>query len=261
MDNDTKGLICAGIASISLIIGGLVGSKEEKKCDIYDGYHVHCYTYNINDNVCINRYVNSEKDSLWNLSTYYNKTDKYIPATTEDLKIYNLLSKKELFDGRDNIDYINYQIENNKDYLEFYYYYTTTRTVYHTKTHIDSEGHTHTESIPEVVTDVHSGWSEDSYHRGVTGKTRVVHKKYFAYKVINDDELSLEKSELVDDIREIINEYPYINVNCSENVYEVFRFKTRELPYLNIDDFNPFYTPTVENNPLNNIKTKKIYLN
>ena len=219
--------------SAGLIIGGILGVPHKKQCNLSSTYHVHLYTREIG-NVTIKKWLQNENDIL-----YYKKNDNLLPVTSFDLKLYDKLNNYSLFDGRDNIDYINYQITQNRDYMEFYYRYTDH---YYTT---DSKGHTRMHTITR------SGWSDSPDHRGVTGQVRVYHTKYYAYNVVyNNDDFELQKSDYVDDIREIINDYPYMNENTNIEVYEDFNFPENELNNLNLDDFNPFYTPTVENNPL-----------
>lgn len=230
------------VIGTGLFIGGMLAVPHQKKCDLTSTYHVHLYTKEIG-NVKIQKWLNNESSTF-----FYAKQDDFLKATTLDLEVYDKLDDYNLFQGLDNMDFINYQILSNRDYMKFYYSYEETRTIK------DSEGKTKT------VTETHSGWSENPRHRGVTGKVRVHHKVYYAYKLVyNNKDLELEKSNPVDDIRTIINEYPYISENTNEEVTADFKFKTRELPYLNLEDFDPFYQPTIENNPLeNNPPVKKM---
>ena len=66
-------------------------------------------------------------------------------------------------------------------------------------------------------------------------------------------------TDTVDDVRTILNEYPYVGENTTQEVTEIFYFSSFELPYLNLEEFDPFYTPTVEDNPLeNNTEDKNV---
>lgn len=219
----------------SLIIGGIIGVPNPKQCDITNTYHVHLYTKDI-DNVKIVKYLPCTKNDF-----SFTKQDTFLPATNFDLKVYNNLDYLNLFDGRDNIDFINYQIATRHDYMDFYYYYKETYT------EEDSEGNIKEKTV------THSGWTINPYHRGITGKVRVNHPRYYAYKItINNNNLDLIQSDSVDDIRTIINEYPYISENTYHYVSKIFYFFPLEVPFLKLEDFNPFYSPTVENNPLEN---------
>lgn len=231
-------LVIPYLLGAGLFIGGVFSVPKEEQCDITSTYHVHLYTQDIG-NVTIKKWLHKEKNTM-----FYVKHDDFLPVTTFDLKVYEKLDDYNLFEGIENIDYIHYQIRNNRDYMKFYYHYEET----HTKK--DENGNTKT------VTETHEGWSTNPRHRGVTGKVRVYHTRYYAYKLVQTDEkLVLEKSPYVDDIRTILNEYPYVGENTATEVTETFHFSSFELPYLNLDDFDPFYTPTVENNPLENTYT------
>lgn len=229
--------IIAGILSLSLTISGLVLQKKDKKCEITSGYHTHLYEKSINDSFTIKKYLDSEKEK----SHGFHKTNEYILATTEDLNVYDLLSN--YIDARDNIDYINYQIANNRDYLEYYYYYTETKIVTHTYT--DEDGNT--EVTYETKTETHSGWSSNPRHEGVTGEVRVCHYVYRMSKLLKDNnQMCIRHSEYVDDPRELLDEYPYMTTDNTGIVTTEFKFNKHELPYLNIEDFDPYYTPSVE---------------
>lgn len=223
-----------------LLAGGVLSVPHPEQCDITSTYHVHLYTKDIG-NVRIQKWLPEES-----LTLFYVKQEDFLPATTFDLNAYSTLDIYSLFEGKENIDYIHYQIRKNRDYMKFYYYYEETYEVE------DEDGE------KRQVTDTYSGWSTDPRHRGVTGKTRVYHTRYFAYKLVQrNGKLELEKSPSVDDVRTILNEYPYISESTTQEVSETFNFGRLELPYLNLEDFDPFYTPTVEDNPLENISTNK----
>ena len=233
------------ILGAGLIIGGIVSVPHNEQCDLSTSYHVHSYTRNIGNNVTIKKWLHREDDTFT-----YVKKDELLTVTSFDLDFYDKLDDYNLFDGRDNIDYINYQIYENRDYMEFYYYY---EKIYYVE---DEDGNKKKEKK------VYSGWSSNPRHEGVTGKVRVCHTRYCAYNVVySNGELKLNKSKYVDDIREIINKYPYMSESTNIEVSEDFWFSKFELPYLNVEEITPFYTPTVENNPLElNNNPKKLAL-
>lgn len=232
--------VVSGVIGTGLIIGGIVAGPKKEQCEITNTYHVHLFSKDIG-NTTINKWLQREKN------TSYTKKDDFLPTTAFDLEAFDKLDDHHLFDGIDNLDYIHYQIKHNRDYLEFYYYYEETYYVE------DEDG----KKVKK--TDTYSGWSTNSHHRGVTGKTRVYHTRYYAYKLVyREGKLELEKSNDVDDVREILSEYPYISENTNHEVYETFYFSEFELPFLDIEDFDPFYTPTVENNPLQIEKAQQL---
>lgn len=221
------------VLGTGLFIGGALSVPHPEQCDITSTYHVHLYTKDI-ENITIQKWLHKENNTL-----FYVKHDNFLPVTTFDLEVYDKLDDYDLFEGLENIDYIHYQIRNNRDYMKFYYHYEETYT------EKDEDGN------PKTVTETYEGWSTNPRHRGVTGKTKVYHRRYYAYKLVQrDGKLALEKSPIVDDIRTILNEYPYVSETTNQEVSETFHFSSLELPYLNLEDFDPFYTPTVENNPL-----------
>lgn len=129
------------------------------------------------------------------------------------------------------------------DYLLFYYEYTTVESY----TTTDSDGNV------EIKTRTvhHDGWHSNPYDSDNTGKTRLYHHRYYGYRIVyKDGKFKVEQSPLVDDIREIINEYPYFSENCVTTVYEQFRFSEWELPYLSPEDFDIFVGPDLENKTL-----------
>lgn len=232
--NSFKGVACtlSYALSIGLIIGGLVSPSKKEQCEITNTYHVHKFTKTVG-NVSIEKWLERESN------TSYKKKEDFLPATSFDIQAYNTLASNYLFDGKDNLDFINYQIATNKDYMEFYYYYETE--------HYEEDK----DGKKVKKTEIHNGWTKNPWHEGVTGKTKVIHTRYYAYSLVyRNGQLELEKSKSVDDVREILDEYPYISESTNHEVSQTFYFYSFELPYLELEEIDPFYTPTVENNPL-----------
>ena len=61
-----------------------------------------------------------------------------------------------------------------------------------------------------------------------------------------------EQSPLVDDIRDIINNYPYFSESCTELVYKEYDYTNNKeiLSTLKVDDFNYFNGPDLSTNDL-----------
>ena len=217
----------------------LTGCAKKGECDL-PTRHVHLYTKKLDNDITITKYIDSEF-----LKSYgYSWNADFIEITSIDEKIYNLLDNRGLFNAFDNWNYLYYVMANNHDYLKFYYEYTTTES--YTVTDNDGNVSIKTKRVH------HDGWTEDPYYIHNTGKTRLYHHKYFAYRVVcKNGKYSLEKSPLVDDIREVIEEYPYVPENCFEEVYETFRFFSIELPDLSPADFDTFNHPDLTNNTPN----------
>lgn len=173
-------------------------------------------------------------------SSGYQWNEEYIEINKVDESVYKLFKSNKLFEGTNNWDYLYNLMASQKDYLKFYYEYTTTET--YTTTDSDGNQTTHTR------TEHHDGWHTNPYDSDNTGKTRLYHHKFYGYRVIYEsDKFKLERSPYVDDIREIINEYPYFSENCVIEVYETFYFNKYELRYLSPEDFDVFDGPDLEN--------------
>ena len=145
-----------------------------------------------------------------------------------------------MFLGRDNWDYLYNLMAAQEDYLEFFYEYDTIETY----TETDSDGNTET----KTRTVHHEGWHTNPYDSDNTGRVRLYHHRFYGYKIIyKNNKFSKVSSYAVDDIREIMDEYPYFPENCVTEVYEEFRFGRWDLPDLSPDDFNTFNHPDLNN--------------
>ena len=215
----------------------LVGCAEKAECEIPES-HVHLYTKDADKDIRLQTFFLGEYTN-WD---GYQRQDEYIKITKDDERAYDRLNGKFL--GTDNWDYLYFQMAHHHDYLRFYYEYWTTEI----ETYTDSDGNTQTR-IKNVH---HDGWTDNPYKSDNTGKVRLYHHKYYGYRLVCEEgKYRIEKSPLVDDIREIIDEYPYFDEDCVTTVYETFKFKKRELGNLTIyDDFNPFKQPDLANKEL-----------
>ena len=217
----------------------LSGCSEKSECNI-PARHVHKYIRQVNDNISIEKYLDDEHLTVG----YYNWTENYIEINKEDEKFYKLLSKKGLFNGVTNWDYLLNEMATHHDYLEFYYHYITIETY----TTTDGEGHISIHTRPVT----HSGWTDDPDYWHNTGLTRLCHHRYFGYQIMYDNnKYKVVKSEPVDDVREIIDDYQYFSEKCTEIVSQEFEFDKSELKNLSPDDFDVFHGP--------DLTTKEIY--
>ncbi len=222
--------LASTLASLTLISCG-----EKSDCEI-PTRHVHRYTREITEDITIERYIDNEHLTVGK----YNWNDNYIEITKDDEELYKIIGKNGLFVGTDNWDYLYYRMANSHDYLEFYYRYETVVPV----TTIDDKGNPHT----ELKTEVHTGWHEDPNSGNNTGRVRLNHHRFYGYRITyKNGKYRLEKSNQVDDIRDIMDDYPYFNEDCSTIVYEEFYFDKKELPYLSPEDFDVFTGPNLEN--------------
>ena len=59
-----------------------------------------------------------------------------------------------------------------------------------------------------------------------------------------------ERSPFVDDIRDIIDEYPYFELDCYKVVHKDYKFKKKELANLKVSDVSEFKKPDLDNSEL-----------
>ena len=213
----------------------LTGCGKKMECD-KPNRHAHLYTKKITNNITLTTYYDSEYETIsgfkWNPETMeLNKVDE---------KMYAKLNSKDLFVAEKNWDYLYARMAGAHDWLEFYYEYYT----YETHTYTDSDGKTHTET--ERVR--HDGWHTDPRDSDNTGDVRLFHNRFYAWRAIyKDGDFTLQRSPLVDDIRQVLEDYPYAGEKCSETVYKAFRFNTWDLPKLKVSDFTTFNHPDLSN--------------
>lgn len=215
----------------------LVGCAEKVECEIPES-HIHLYTKDADKDVRLQTYHLGEYAS-WN---GYQRQEEYIKITKDDERAYDRLNGR--FVGVDNWDYLYFQMAHHHDYLMFYW----ERWEREERKYTDEDGNEHTDY--ELVH--YDDWTDNPYHPDNTGDVKLYHHMYYGYKLVyKDGKYKLEESPLVDDIREIIFEYPYFSEDCVTTVYEEFKFKKRELGSLSpYDDFNPFKQPDLSNKEL-----------
>lgn len=241
MEKNISRKIMPYVLTLSMILSGC-GEKSE--CEL-PSRHVHKYTKQISDDISIERYMDDERLKVYG----YNWNQEYIEINKHDEEIYKIIEKRDLFDGITNWDYLYNEMATHHDYLMFYYHYTTTETY----TTTDSEGNTHV----KTRTKTHSGWTDNPNRAHNTGKTRLCHHRYYGYRIIYEDgKFKLEKSPLVDDIREIIYDYPYFQEDCIEEVYKEYDFNRNELDKLSPSDFDVFEGPDLSNKTIEKVKVK-----
>ena len=235
MKNKIKNQI---IPSAYILLLLLSSCGKQSDCEI-PSRHVHKYTKSITDEINIEIFKENEVLNDWG----YKWNSDYIEITQNDSQLYDVLNRNGLFDGINNYDYLYYLMKNNNDYLMFYYEYETTET--YTVTNEDGETELKTRKVKK------DGWHNDSRDSDNTGEVRLYHHKYFGYRIVNiNGKFKVEKSPLVDDIREIIDDYPYFKEDCYEEVYKTFKFKKSELKDLSPDDFDEFDHPNLDEKTL-----------
>ena len=241
------------IVASSLILSGC---DEQPSCDLSSNRHVHLYVRNINDDIKLSKYKESEEET-----DYYGfvKQDDLIDVNSEDALVYETMnnfcpdpfsSYTGLFDGKDNFDYLYYEMSQYSDYLEYYYEYETIETY----TTTDSKGNVtvHTRTV------THTGWTQNKYDSDNTGKVRLVHFKYSAYRIKKvNGKYIVEESPHVDDIREVLDEYPYVVLDNKDRFYTYYKYNRHDLINLDVSDFyNENGHPDLYNRSYSLTKTK-----
>ena len=195
------------------------GCSKRSDCEV-PSRHLHLY---INEKG-ISKYVDCENEYYYDYKWYPD----YIEITKDDEAFYN--AYQGLFNGEENWNYLYKQMKSHKDFLEYYYEYTTIET--YTTTDDKGNTHTHTRTVH------HSGWHDDQKSSNNTGKVRLGHHKYYGYNIVyKNGKYQRVKSSLVDDIRDIIEDYPYYNEEPVEVVYKEYKFKKKDLKDLKVSDF------------------------
>lgn len=220
-------------------------------CKIPD-YHVHKYIGKIrrgykcyDENHTIINYFNSEyltpgyekwveEERDWPMhyptTIEYNWQEETIKITKDELEFYKV--KDELFRGDENWDYLFSVMQRCTDYLHFRYKYTDGDSDYY-------------------------DWTTDKNHSGNTGEVRVRHFKFYGYRIVKKDgKYVREQSPLVDDIRDIIDEYPFFSQECYKTVYKEYKFNKNEVGKIKLEDIDEFRQPDRENKELKKNNTK-----
>ncbi len=212
----------------TILLSGCAKKNNTPICN-EESSHVHLYTKELDSGIYLTTYFDSEEENVlgfdWNPAT--------IEATEEEKEAYALLAENGLFNGIIHWDYLYNEIIHNKDFMEYYFEYTTKEPI------LNKEG---TETGSMLVP--HSGWTRDIKASHLTGKCRVCHPVYYAYRLIKvDGHYQLERSPLVDDIRDVLVAFPYV---CEGNyclAYHDVELTEDLRNRLDIDNFTFFDHP------------------
>lgn len=214
----------------------LTGCARKSDCKLEDD-HIHKYTYGDGDKRIVT-YIDGE---YLKTRSGFNWTEEYKEIHSENEREF-YKAKRDLFEGKENWDYLYNHMANSHDYLEFYYYYEDSNYVV---TYTDENGN----DWGYWDYDVEEGWTRYPTHLGATGKTRVCHPRFYGYKIVPDGngKYELIKSPLVDDIREIIDEYPYFD-NCPTEIVNdmEYDFNRNHLDTLNVSEISEYQGPNLE---------------
>ena len=220
-----------------VLITSMLLSGCGKKSDCSDPTsHVHLYTKEFSNDIKITTYFDDEHLER----SGYNWQPELMYIDKDDESFYKAKDSRNLFeaDDEDNFPYLYRYMASKHDYLMFYYEYDE-EVEYTTK---DEDGNEvkHTEIVH------HDGWTHNAYDTNNTGKTMLCHHRFYAYRILFNEKnhtFYLDRSHLVDDIRNVFPDYTYACEDCSEVVSETYYFSKWELPHLNAEDFDRFNQP------------------
>ena len=186
----------------SLGLGSSGCAKSD--CSVGDD-HVHLYTKG-----GYKRYIESEYLTCDGFS--WNEEYKYL--NRKDIELQKFLDKKNLFCIDLNEEVIKSVLEQREDYFEYEYKYDSweSKTTYNPVTE---------ENETKMVQVEKKAWTTDANHFRLTGRVRLCHPVYQAYRVEKNEKgkYICIKSSLVDDVLAISSEYPYINRNYCQTAY------------------------------------------
>lgn len=185
-----------------VIAGSLTGCVKKSKCNIpYE--HAHKY---VSGSTGATTYRDSETEWLF---PDFARTDDTVALSQKiaDMTRFNLLGISE------NQEYLSKQMEKNKPYKLYEISFVSTRTKM-IDIRID-------ESIPRnkkdavIFTGINIAWAKEEDAPDHTDNMCDVTFKYIGYKVYTDDKgrRITMRSEPVDDIFSITNEYPYFRMD------------------------------------------------
>ena len=204
----------------------LSGCAKNVDCDIPER-HVHKYI-GFDTRGIVTNYFDSEREYInknYPFGTFkYQRKDDYLEITKDDEEFYKV--KGALFKGEENWHYLYNLMLNNEDYMEYEYKYRSGRYT-------------------------HYAWTQDKNRNGLTGKVRVYHYKYYGYKITCENgEYVLEMSPYVDDIRDILDEYPYVGLGCFDEFHKGYKIDPRKIPTLKLSEIDEFKQPDLTNKNL-----------
>lgn len=184
-----------GALAFSLV--GTTGCGKKADCNIEDP-HAHLYT----NEEGYTRYINKEYIKYEG----YIRSDDYINIEGQE-ELYKFLDKKNILKIEDNLDVILSKQEQNQDYIEYRYSYTYYQPISHSYT-VNKSTYIYYTYKPMT----RYSWTSDPNHRNLTGEQRLCHYVYTAYKIDKNEKgkYVLIPSNEVDNIKEVMDEYPYI---------------------------------------------------
>ena len=209
----------------------LSGCSEQAECNITED-HVHKYVGS-NKKGTVVTFIKSEdlviqdgyEDGSFKIFDY-KRQDDYETMTEEDKGFFEIKGIK-LYKGSDNWDYLYNVMASKKDRIEYRYRY--------------DDGF-----------DYAYRWIESNQeNKHYTGDVRVYHYRFCGHRIILKDGVWIdERSPFVDDIRDIIDEYPYFQLDPYTVVHKDYKVKKEDIPKTWLADVNDFKAPDLENKEL-----------
>ena len=209
----------------------LSGCARNVECNVPER-HVHKYVGSNNKGTVTN-YFDSEGEYIrvgytdGDFQTfYYYRKDDYIDISKDDERFYEIKGYY-LFDGRENWDYLYNVMATKKDFLEYQYQYD------------------------DGLGGWNRSWTTNKKKNNLTGKVRVCHYQFCGHKLeYKDGRWINTRSPFVDDIRQIIDEYPYFELDCYKVAKKEYTFDKKQVKDIKIEDINEFNHPDLENKDL-----------
>ena len=203
----------------------LTGCKKTE-CNISER-HVHKYVGSNKRGTITNyfdfedeKYEDYYQDGNYGYFTYL-KQDDYIEITKEDEAFYE--AKGKMFKGEDNWDFLFSLMQGKKDHIEY------------------------CSESDDGFGNAATSWFT-SKPSGFNGRIRVYHYRFCGHRLVYQDGKWInERSPFVDDIREIINEYPYFEIDCYTQVYKEYKVDRNLLKSIKLEDYDEFTGPDLDN--------------
>ncbi len=203
------------IENLKVRIDNFIKNFKKSSCDII-GYHQHVYTKGL-----LTRCIACEKLR----KDGFEWGPHVVSILPKDEKYAQFLESKKLINIDRNLDYLKDQMANNIDYIE--YERATEPNEPYSLVQIDDD------NVMFVPNETEYDWTDNPKSEGLTGRRRLVHYMYQAYKVEQkkNGKYKLVKAPLADDITLISSEYPFFREDSRRVVYtelEKERVKTRK---------------------------------
>lgn len=208
----------------------LTGCTNEVDCNIPND-HVHKYIGS-NNRGTVETYLNSEyeqhevsyEDGSLKFFKYVRKDD-YLDITYDDKSLYE--AKETMFIGKENWDYLFNIMKAKRDFIKYEYEWN------------DGE-------------DWHYDWTTKKPSKyDYNGRLRVYHYQFCGHRLVyKNGKWVNERSPFVDDIRDIIDDYPYFELDCYRTVYKTYNIKYDKLKDLKLEDIDEYKQPDLSTNEL-----------